>query len=220
MRRLLNKGVGPPVDADGDSFRYRHETGHKSYAVDYVGWKEAIFSYRRGNNLEIPADMMAVAEDQLCGSLPPELCQYEEGDRMPVDIRIGIDAVKRWIGAVAGLVLTTGYVEQPEAERRAAICVRCPYNVNVMGGCSYGCQKLVEFMTPGMLAKKTSQDRNLRSCAVCGCFNTVAVHFPMPVLHANETTEIQAKYPIAFCWKSRQSPNYINDASGATETVD
>lgn len=199
MRRLLNLETGPPVDAEGDSFRFIHpETGHKSAAADYWSWIAKIKDHIRGNGLTMPDDVEAVAQDQLCATLPPHLCVYETGDPPPTDTRITFERVSNWVKAVATKVFTgEPYVDQAEAERRANICVACPYNVLVMGGCGGGCQKIVELFTPGMAKLKTEQDTRLKSCAICGCYNRVAVHFPLALLDSSDTA---SPHP-SWCWK-------------------
>lgn len=208
MRRLLKREEGPPVDAEGYPFRFVHrETGHKSASNDYWSWKEAILDHRRGMNLPIPEDIMALAEDQLCGTLPPELCSYEVGDPPPISTRIGLASVVNWIKAsVRKATSGLSYVPQEEAERRAEICVACPYNVIIEGGCGGGCRDVTQWLTPGMAGKKTKQDTRLKSCAVCTCFNSIQVHFPLEILNADDTAERLAAYP-EFCWKSPSEKN-------------
>lgn len=209
MRRLLNREVAPPVDAEGWSFRFVHpETGRKSAGNSYWSWMEAVKEHIRANNLPKPDNLAAICEDQLCGTLPPHLCVYESGDPPPTDTRIDFSSVVDWLKAIGTKIISgEPYVEQAESERRAAICVACPYNVVIVGGCGGGCKKLAEFFTPGMAKLQTKQDSRLRSCAICKCYNSIAVHFPLQILEHDDTPERQADYP-EHCWKSKQSVNY------------
>lgn len=209
MRRLLHRETAPPQDAEGWSFRFTHENGHTSKAGDYWTWREKILAHRNQMNLPIPANLMETAEDQLCGTLPAHLCQYQDSDAPSVDVRITFDQVKSWLKAVTSHFISgTEHVEQLEAERRADICVTCPLNVNVVGGCGGGCQKLVELLTPGMYARSTKQDTRLRSCAVCSCYLKVLTHFPLTALQDHDNADMQAKFP-AFCWQKVGGDNYI-----------
>lgn len=198
------------MDAEGRIYRYLHaETGHVSFAFDYWNWEIAIKEHRKSNNLP-PIDM-AVAEDQLCGSIPPDRCLYEVGDKPPVFVRLGLGQVRAWVIAIFNRWKDDlPLVDKAEAERRAAICVRCPYNVMVEGGCGGGCQRLTELFTPGMRGRETKEDSRLKSCAICSCYNRVQVHFPVEVLEEGATAEQRDAYPSAFCWKSPHSPNYIS----------
>lgn len=198
MRKLLTYEVSPPVDGDDHSYRYTHpETGHVSWASDFWTWKQKILEHCAANGLSTEG-VMDRAEDQLCGTLPADRCRYETGDPAPISVNFGLGKVRTWVSAVFDLITgEEGFVEQAEAERRAVICVRCPYNVQVEGGCGGGCQKLVDMFTPGMRKRKTEQDSRLRSCAVCGCFNRVAVHFPLTVLQKDEN--LAGEWP-EWCW--------------------
>lgn len=203
MRRLISKDTGPPEDTEGHSFRYLHpETGHTSFARDWWTWGSKIREHREGNNLPIPDNMMAIAEDQLCGSIPPERCIYEVGDKPPVNVQgLSLAKVKSWVIAIANRALAGApMVDKSEAERRAAICVSCPYNIVPESGCGSCQQKLVEMLTPGIRARSTSQDERLKSCAVCGCWNRVAVWFPLDILQKSATPEQLNSYPD-FCWR-------------------
>ena len=210
MRRLLNRHEGPPVDSEGRSFRYIHpETGHKSWGNDYDSWLIAARDHIRANKLAMPDDLAATAEDQLCGTLPPHLCLYEQGDPPPTDTRITFEKVLDWVRTVAAKIVSgQSYVEKAESERRAGICVQCPYNVLVVGGCGTGCNKKVaEFFTPGMSELKTTQDLRLKSCAVCSCFLRILVHFPIASLKEDDNVERQASLP-QFCWRKRGGINF------------
>lgn len=198
MRRLLKLQEAPPVDGDDRPYRFVHpETAHTSFASDYQTWETRIKEHRIGNNLP-PIDM-AIAEDQLCGTLPPDRCSYEVGDAQPVNITFSFSDVSSWIKAVVTR-FTSGaeFVEQAEAERRAEICVRCPLNTQVSSGCGGGCEKLAEMLTPGMNKRRSKWDEKLKSCGICHCFNKIAIHFPLDVLR--ESSINHAAYPD-YCWR-------------------
>lgn len=197
MRRLLNRSEAPPQDGDGFSFRYVFpEDAFVARASAYNDWEQAIKEHAVGNSLPIPD--MAVCEDQLCGLLPPERCRYETGDMKSQDISgFTVSDVVNWIKVVATKILTgVNYVSREEAERRAAICVRCPMNV-AAHGCS-GCASIAEMLTPGMSMRHTLQDSKLKNCGICKCYNKISVHFPLDVLKASSID--RSAYPD-FCWR-------------------
>jgi hypothetical protein len=98
----------------------------------------------------------------------------------------------------------TGFalVPQEEAERRAAICAKCPYNVG-LSGCG-GCKTAVSVMRASLLKASTSQDAGLQACGVCGCDNPTQVHVPLDVLRAGKA---DLPYPASWCWKAKGGVN-------------
>lgn len=193
MRRLLNRDEAPPQDGDGWSFRYVFpEDAFVARASSYNDWRDKIREHEQGNNLRVRD--MSEAEHQLCGTLPPERCLYETGDAPPVQVGFGFSDVVDWIKAVAKTVVGEGYVSQEEADRRAAICVSCPYNSQAMGGCG-ACAQTAAALTPGMLARHTQFDDKLKTCACCKCFLRIMVHMPISSLGGHDV----APRP-SWCW--------------------
>lgn len=141
-------------------------------------------------------------QNQLCRTLPPGWCLYDDPNRMRPsttiyfsDVTAGLKTFARWI--TSGM----NYVPQAEADRRASVCAKCYLNVDVQG-CS-GCAKAVKEVIGD---KKTKFDNALRSCAVCKCFLKAKVHFPMETLDT-APGKVQEMYPD-FCWLNKTSENY------------
>ena len=197
MSRLLkNKSVAPP-----DGFRYVHpETGHETKAMDYWTFVEQAKEHRKANGLPVPYDFEAVAEDQLCQTIPPEYCQYEkEGSWVNLRLALGdiITVTKSLIDSAKG-----DYVSQEEAERRAAICSRCFLNVRAQGCGS--CAQIANYVAPG---KTTSLDNDLNNCAACGCYLKPKVHMKLTTLESSLTSSRQEALP-SFCWLLKNGINY------------
>lgn len=197
--RLLNEwGACPP-----DGYRYVDpEDGFLCHAWTYVDWVNTEVAHLRGNNREVPANLGEVMQHQLCQSLPPGWCMYDDPNRPRPSTSItydnvlsGLKTFARWIAGGCN------YVAQEEADRRSEICSRCYLNVNVQG-CA-GCQKSVQEVIG---ERKSKRDASLQSCAVCKCFLKAKVHFPINTLDTNSET-VQAMYP-GFCWLNKESENY------------
>ncbi len=193
MRRLRDRTLVPPT-----SFRYTHESGYTTVAPTYADWISNSKDHRRANDLPIPLDLEAKMNEQLCGILPPEMCERDAGDVKWVDTRFswadfseGMKVFSRW--GAEGMPL----VEEKEANRRAAICVSCPLNVNV-SGCST-CHKMASLITGAVAHKKGAHDDYLRACAICKCALRAMVWFPLDILMQSETLERQDLRPD-FCW--------------------
>lgn len=208
MQRLITTSIVIPIDNENRNFRYLHqETGHWSESPVYDELVRKYLKHRKGNNLPIPDDYEAVIQDQMCQTLPPEWCERLGGQSW-VSTRFGLDDFVNGMKAFGRLMLGGfDFVSRTEADRRARICANCYYNVN-LPGCT-GCQKLASFITGDVANKTTAYDDKLKACAVCKCSVKAMVWFPMDALESTDTPEKQALFPSEFCWKSRQSPNYL-----------
>ena len=113
----------------------------------------------------------------VCLALTDGVCTGEELDG---DIRTQRVTFKTLIGytkaaASVGTSLVKGedtYVAQAEADRRAAICLQCRYNTQVM--CA-GCHGLIGFAQLFLCSREVVGQSGLGSCDVCGCFLSVSV---------------------------------------------
>lgn len=196
---LVNQwGACPP-----DGYRYVDpKDGFVAHAWTYVDWVDVEVAHLRANNRNVPPDLGAQMQEQLCRTLPPGWCLYDDPNRARPstvlswnDVATGIKTFSRWIAQGCQ------YVLQSEADRRAAVCSRCYLNVNVTGCAS--CQKLVQEIVRD---KHSKFDDVLRTCAVCKCFLRAKIHFPMSSLDT-ESAKVQQMYPD-FCWLNKESENY------------
>ena len=193
MRCLKNTRSAPP-----DFFRWTcpHD-GYEVAEVDSTTWEEHARKHMKANGHPIPDDFRAQLEDQLCQSLPPQFCKFHDGKW--VNTRLTWADVKN--GTIAILKsFVDGFVPQEEAERRAKICVSCPFNVHV-GGCT-AC-KASKFVV-GELAKKTTPyDARLRNCAICRCHLPAKVHVQKEILDSVTDDAVKQAYP-SHCWLHEQ----------------
>lgn len=201
MKLSLIKEQGP---CPPDGFRYvdPHD-GWLCHAWTYNDWVDFQIAHLRANDRPVPIDLGEAMQDQLCRTLPPGWCNYDDPKRPRPstglgwgDIAAGIKTFGDWIAKGAQ------YVGQAEADRRAEICTRCYLNVNVEG-CG-ACHKVIAEVTKD---KKTKFDYALRACAACKCLLRAKVHFPLQTLLDNESREVQEMYP-EHCWLKKGGENY------------
>ena len=113
--RKKNEGV-----AGGWRYQYTDQFGN-SYEVKGVSLRDLIQKTEKSmriNGLEVPKNLDAWIEDQLCTRQPAGKCTYDEslGDR----ITVGIHAAARVVDIAANAVgLKT------ELEKKARICIGC-----------------------------------------------------------------------------------------------
>jgi hypothetical protein len=195
---LTNRSVCPP-----DGFRYVFpETGYIAHGWNHNDWVNDAIRHLQVNNLAHRADLVPLMEEQLCKTLPPGWCNYDDPNRARVSVSLGWQDVLGGLKTFASWIAQgCQYVTKEEADRRALICSRCYLNVNVQG-CT-GCQQAVVEVTGN---RKSKYDDLLRSCAVCKCFLRAKVHFPISTLD-RESLGAQELYP-EFCWLNKKSENY------------
>jgi len=188
-----------------DGFRYVFpEDGYVAWAWTYNDWIAAAKAHYHANPElgEEPRDLEARMESQLCQTLDPGWCMYDDPMRPRASTSLTWDDVQRGLKTFAEWTLGgCKSVAQTEADRRAEVCSRCYMNVNVTG-CS-ACQKVVEEIVGNW---KSKSDQALKSCAVCKCFLRAKVHFPLETLDI-EAASLQSLYP-EHCWLKRGGPNF------------
>jgi len=196
---LVKPTVCPP-----DGFRYVFpSTGYTVHAWTYSDWVTFARNHLSANHLPVPLDLEETMQDQLCQTLEPGWCNYDDPSRPRPNTSLDWNAVQQGLTTfsnwVKGGLKTVG---KDEANRRAKICSRCYLNVNVQG-CS-ACSKALAFITG---RHKTQYDSSLKACAACKCFLKAKVHFPLSILDKN-LPGAQALYP-EFCWLKHNGPNYL-----------
>lgn len=198
---LSNRAVCPP-----DGFRYVFpETGWLNHAWDHNTWVAQAEAHVKANNLTPDIHLTQKMEEQLCLTLPPGWCNYDDVNRPRPNVQLNWSDILAGIAAFANwFKLGRPTVPQAEADRRAMICSRCYLNVNV-SGCT-ACHAIVQ-QTIG--ERKTRHDDHLRACGVCKCLLRAKVHFPIDSLPA--APDNQAMYP-EFCWLKEGGPNYRGPA--------
>ena len=199
---LTKKPLGP---CPPDGYRYVFpEDGYTAHAWCYTDWINEAVNHLRANNREVPDDLAAQMEEQLCQGLEPGWCSYDSDERPRPNLSLGWNDV---VGALEtfGNWIKNGcrFVDKTEADRRALICSRCYLNTMV-SGCA-GCKKIVA----EVIGNRTSKyDFALKACGVCKCVLRAKIWFPIKTLDT-ETEKLQQMYP-AHCWLKKNGENFID----------
>jgi hypothetical protein len=197
-----------PASVPPDGFRYvdPHD-GFVSHQWSYDAWIDLQRHHLQANNRVVPPDLEGDMMNQLCQTLPPDWCSYDDANRPRVstslswnDVVGGLQTFGKWIAGGCA------FVDQTEADRRALICSRCFYNVHV-GGCS-SCQKMVEEVVRN---KKSKYDFALKSCAVCHCFLRAKIHFKINDLEKDIAKHQDIYSQVGHCWLNKNGDNYKPD---------
>jgi hypothetical protein len=213
MQRLIEQHTVPP-----DGYRYfQPETRMTIRGGDYWDLFTQVHKHRKVNNIPLGPIWEAEVEDQLCQSLPAGFCKEADPNKRPMgmstrieydDLARGMEVMIEW--AKQG----RPHVEQDLAEKRAAICTRCFYNVNLSTGC-HACRGALNLTLRAVGGRKTSLDNYLKTCAVCKCANAAQVHFPAEVL-AEGTPEVMLPLFPDFCWKKAEITSLRRTLNGVS----
>lgn len=180
--------VTSPGRGTANKWRYAQpETGVVFTGFSYWQVSNAVREHRSAMGLDLAEGWEERFQDDLCKQNEQVPCTGRKANvskrylKMD-DIRRFFVTMKNWKGDT---------VSQEEAERRAKICITCPFNVVVQGcwGCSNILKKVVELVGN----KQTSLDSALESCKVCGCVLRAKVWLPL--------TPDGLEYP-AHCWQA------------------
>lgn len=138
--------------------------------VNY-GWKDLVkevYHHLKGNGVTPPGNLELQMMTAYCLNTGSNVCAEDDSDAP--DRESFMRQTSRFLGALEDAA-THGLVSQEEAERRAEICSRCPFNLPEKYGVCWGCAaknaaaKVAKFA----FGKATSLDDKLLTCHVCHC---------------------------------------------------
>lgn len=193
MLRLKKKSVIPPKGW------FYTEEGIKFEAHSFEQLQLKVQLFRMANKGDLTLGWEERFEGQLCEqrNFGRNFCRYEHdgtyNERTLTwhDIKVFLAVVKSWISTGRELESET------EANRRAAICSKCPFCVQI-GGCA-SCHGLVDNAMALIGKRSTPHDGEIHACKICGCSCKVMVHLKMETLARG--LQKDHIYPN-FCWKA------------------
>lgn len=202
LLKIIKHNVSPP-----DKF---------FYIVPEDRWKIETFAisdllsqvkahYER-NGYILPENWQAVIEDQNCQRLSGEWCQYETGEDFMdgVNARFGIEDIVNGTRVLASFTLDgANVVDKDLAESRARTCSRCFMNLP-LSGC-VACYQLLNVVAMVTGTRGTSEDANLKTCAICHCSGKAQVWVPAEHLAKGVTPEQMRQFKrVPMCWKWKE----------------
>ncbi len=177
-------------------------TGIRVEAVTWDHLMSKVREERRANGAPIGLEIDDEVESWCCIAHPDEVQVVDE--RLPKRRLLNLDDVVRGTQVILAFKLAgSPLVAQPEAERRAAICARCPMNQMWSQSCSI-CNKIDDVVRGVIGQVKTDKDQQLFSCNICGCSLKAAVHLPNDILNRANNAEMNRAFEFASeafgCW--------------------
>jgi len=177
--------------------------GHLVTGLDTQQLRRHVLRYLKSIDF-LPANFFSYFDTAVCRAQPSasRLCRFVDDEapallREPRVVRLGdvlhgLTTGSKWMANW----IATGkkHVPQEEAQRRANICLRCPYNVE-LGGCS-GCVDFVGKLTSRIGGLTVEGISNMKACAICACSLPALVWVPMEALDEENGLP-------SFCWKRK-----------------
>lgn len=194
--------LGNPRQTPPDGWTYTQpETQTRMEDLDGLDALAAIVAQHRVYKGLDRASLEEVKLDiqrQICAGMPPGICRAEPGENYePVhdqSRRLTLDKIQSFSIAIFEWIRTGGVlVDEEEAQRRAKICLGCPFNKAPSACACAGLWVMVKALIPFK-----RQIDNLHVCGICGCVNGVKVLMPLDVLKASISGR-DLKFP-AHCW--------------------
>lgn len=160
------------------------DTNREFTAPDRAGLITLIVNYRKNNQLEPIGNLNSVLENFWCG-LPENAGKCER-----YNLHRSFEMYKK--GAMALLrdliYKKEARVSQDEANRRATLCIKCPFNIEAK---KTGTMALADEVVEKYLGDntRTPYDKDLGLCAVCTCVLRFKVHVKGPFENSAEQSE-------------------------------
>lgn len=160
-----------------------------------------IYDHRKANSVPIGLGFEDEVERDLCRDYPDEC--YIPDPNFPINRQLSLSDVVRGSQVMMAYKLAgSPLVERSEAERRAQICLRCPFNTHFSKPCTGICQELADVVNSIIAHQGTQYDQDLKACNVCGCFLQAAIWLPLDIQCKGVTDPMKAKFSlIKGCWK-------------------
>lgn len=159
----------------GGYWHYRQPgTGQLISAVTWDNLLNNIRDHRRANGIPVGLGFEDEVEQAVCREHPDECVGYDETCPRKRNLTLS-DLVAGSRVMMSFYVHGKQLVPREEAERRAAICEKCPYNMTFAKPCSGICEELRQVVMTITNHVGTRYDSKLNACTVCGCFLQAAI---------------------------------------------
>lgn len=161
----------------------------------------SVREWRRANSVPIGLGFEDEVEKSVCDFYPVECTGAINGK--PRKSRLDLSTVLRGTQVLLAFKMAgSPYVSQEEAERRAAICAACPWNLEYAKPCGGNCGGLKEMVAAIVGGQATPYDEQLKACAVCGCSSRAHIWIPDEFLAKGITDDMREQFAvIEGCWK-------------------
>lgn len=192
----------------GGGYSYKDpNSGMHIFGTTFAMVVQRVIEHRRANGYPIGLGLEDEIEEQLCLSYPNECSDAPEGIPRKKELTL-TDVVNGTRVMMSFTRNGNQTVSREEAERRAKICLGCPYNASFIKPCSGICQELKNIVNWVTDNQGTQYDSKLYSCNICGCFLQAAIWLRLEDQCVGVGEEMKPKFEYTRtkygCWKACQ----------------
>ena len=178
------------------------DTGHTITGRNHDDIMAEAKAHANANNLPIGLLFEDQVEDWICQAMPNACVDCDDGKPIRVphltmgDVERGTKvALRHWMN-------NRELVSEEEANRRAVVCVKCPYNRSFAKPCGGLCGFLKDVVRSLIGAKGTKHDGKLHACGICHCWLASAIWVPLNIQCPDVTSEMKELFhKLSNCWK-------------------
>lgn len=180
------------------------EKGLVGTGYTFEALMDNVRKWRKANGFPCGLGLQEEVEAEVCKHWPAE-CIETDG-RVPDRRQRTLPEMLEGLRVMGRHLLTSReLVDDAEAERRAQICLRCPNNIAIAMPCSGVCQALKDAAFALAGVKANAYEGRLKCCAICSCYLSAAIWFPLDTQCPPVTEEQKEMFRLAGetvgCWK-------------------
>lgn len=160
--------------------------------------------WRKANGWPMGLGLSEEIEQCVCEKYPAE-CEADD-TLLPIRRRLTLDDVIRGTKVILAMKLHPDpLVPKAEAERRGAICEKCPLAIQFPKPCGGLCGELKTIVDSVIGGYDTRFDTDYRSCSVCSCYFSSQIRIKYELLDKGLTDQMRGEFRMANeaynCWK-------------------
>jgi len=190
------------------------ERGIVGEGTNYDMVRTRVLEYRKANSIPIGLGFEDDLEQAICERYPAEcecvdpnmprvreLSMHQIVNGTTTLARISAQRATALIGLSA-----SPFVSQEEANRRAQICQKCPFNTTFRKPCTGLCPEIRDVVMAVKGNRSTPYDQETKSCSICGCYTAAHIWIDLTIM-AQGLSELEKQQfaNVPGCWKQTQS---------------
>ena len=184
MSRVIEAVVMPGGWHKPEKNRLGQDMPQPVRADTYKMLVQAVIKFRADNIIPI-GDVESDVEEYICSNFP-HMCHNVPGASVTVTVTRGpsqaqtrTDRMLQWLDGQISDHSAEKLVLRSEAQRRADICRKCPYNVRWNEGCGTCAEAVNRLSTILRSGNDTPHGKDLKCCQVLNHENRAAVWLPL-----------------------------------------